>query len=352
MMIEKKDFKKIMNALMVEHWGILTIDADRLAKLIEREHLIKTLLQSRGKKEFEQDLEKRFLFSSEKRVGTIIAIGIPYEPMGIAKQNAFGLVDNFAWENDYHEILKDLLNVINKEICKVLNDSLIAPEICVDTADYIDREIGLYTGLGKYGKNHFLIHPEMGTHFFIGYLIYDRILDIEPSAINSLDFENTLLEECEQCNRCVNACPPKICGEAIMDSDKCIAMLTQTKRVLNEHERELIDNRLYGCNICQRVCPMNKYMHTHPSLATQSTNQIDLYELLDMDNRSFVEKYGEMGFSWRSLWVYKRNALIILGNHGNWYDLEMLRKKPDLIKNPKLESTFLWAVKRLENRET
>jgi epoxyqueuosine reductase len=352
MMIDKIEMKKIMNALMVEHWGILTIDADQLPKLIEREQYIREILLKRGTKEFEQDLDKRFLFSSDKKIGTIIAIGIPYDPIGSALPNAFGLVDNFAWEHDYHEILRNLLNAIHTEIGKSLSGPIIAPEVCVDTADYIDREIGLYTGLGKIGKNHFLIHPEMGTHFFIGYLIYDGILDINPAEINRFDFENTLLEACEGCNRCSSACPTKICGGPIMDSDKCIAMLTQTKRVLNDQEREWIGNCLYGCNICQKVCPMNKGLSAHPYLATKTENQIDLYELLGMNNKTFMEKYGKMGFSWRSLWVYKRNALIILGNHGNRFDLEMLNTKTDLLKNPKLEATFLWAVGRLESRQT
>jgi epoxyqueuosine reductase len=351
-MIKKSDIKKIMNALMVEHWGILTIDDHTLPKLIERENQIRELLLRRGKKEFEQDIEKRFLFSCGKKVGTIIAIGISYEPMGSANQSAIGLVDNFSWEHDYHKILKNLLQAIQVEFSNILVDLDAIPELCVDTADYIDREIGLYTGLGKIGKNHFLIHPKMGTHFFIGYLIYDSVLDIDPEAINPLDLDNTVLEECEQCNRCVLACPPKICGEAIMDSNKCISMLTQTKRELNDQERRLIGNRLYGCNICQKVCPMNKDITSHPSLKTHSDNRVDLHELLDMNNKTFSEKFGNMGFSWRSLWVYKRNALIILGNHGNRSDLEILKKRLDLQNNPRLEETYLWAVGRLESRET
>jgi len=352
MMINNNDIKKIMNALMVEHWGILTIDVHTLSKLIEREGQIRELLLRRGTKEFEQDIEKRFLFSSRKTVGTIVAIGIPYEPTGSASQSAVGLVDNFSWEHDYHEILRDILKAIQMEFAKKLDDFETAPEICVDTDDYIDREIGLYTGLGKIGKNHFLIHPEMGTHFFIGYLVYDSVLDIDPLAINPLDLDNTILEECEACNSCVDACPPKICGGAIMNSDKCISLLTQTKRVLSDQERRLIGNRLYGCNICQKVCPMNKDIIAHPSLMTHTDNRVDLHELLDMNNKSFTEKYGNMGFSWRSLWVYKRNALIILGNHGNRSDLEVLKKRIDLLKNPRLEETYLWAVRRLASRET
>lgn len=352
MMIDKIEINKIMSALMVEHWGILTIDENTLTKLIEREDQIRALLLKRGKKEFEQDIEKRFLFSSGKTVGTIIAIGIPYEPIGTSNANAFGVVDNFSWEHDYHGILRKLLADIHTELAKIPVDSKSKPEICVDTSDFIDREIGLYTGLGKIGKNHFLIHPEMGTHFFIGYLIYDSVLDIDPHAINPLDIDRFLLEECAQCNRCVGACPPKICGGSIMDSEKCISLLTQTKRALSDQEREWMGNRLYGCNICQKVCPMNKEKIVHPSLMTHTDNRIDLHELLDMNNKDFEKRYGKMGFAWRSLWVYKRNALIILGNHGNRSDLEILYRRSDLRNNPRLEDTYLWAVGRLESRET
>lgn len=341
--------EKVFENLQIKHWGILKIDESTENLLKERETQVRLMMMDAPRNDLEPPVQDRFLFldSSLRPVKYIVSIAIPYDAFGKAKAHAPGLVDNSAWGVDYHHVLKQKLIELNAAIEKISGEEKLTPEVCVDTSKYIDREIGLYTGLGKIGKNHFLIHPELGTQFFIGYLIYRESLNLTGME---MDISSSLYDGCKSCNLCVRACPAQICGFSEMDSEKCISSLTQTKRKLSDQERLRIGNRLYGCNICQLVCPSN---HTaQPDIAFQNhgLNQIDPKEVLMMSNKMFKKRYSEMGFSWRPAWIYKRNALVVLGNTGNANDLKWLKVYGNKNLDEKLTEDWQWAIDRITQR--
>ncbi len=342
-------FEKIFEHLQIQHWGILEIGDEVKELLVSRERFIESIMKKSPRNEFEYPVDERFLFLNQRSepVSAIVAIALPYDCVGKASPNTPGIVDSSAWGFDYHQVVGDKLRAVNAEIEDLLDGRKLTPEICVDTSRYIDREIGLYTGLGKLGLNHFLIHPDLGTQFFIGYLIYREPLNLGRS---NFDLSQTLYEPCESCNRCVVACPAQICGLPDMDSGKCISSLTQTKRKLSDHERVLIGNRLYGCNICQKVCPSNMKTEPCSEFQVDHENAVDPKEILLMSNKRFKREFAQMGFSWRPAWVYKRNALIVLGNTGDEETLKWLRSYGAKNLDEKLTDDWKWAIDRIAQR--
>lgn len=156
---------------------------------------------------------------------------------------------------------------------------------------------------------------------------------------------------CTNCDRCTRACPAQICTYDQTDMRYCISSLTQTKSVLTVKERHLIGRNMYGCSICQKVCPLNQQTMDEAGIyPITSENWVDAFEILEMRKRGFKEKYGHMGFAWRSLWIYKRNALIVLANSGDVNHLSRLKNYAYLAEDENLSDTYLWAMKTLSEK--
>lgn len=351
-MIRKEDIQNDMDALGLAHYGLFKIDDSNKNRLEERErYLYKYLCRLEPIECAENALDRFFLLGNPQAFLpiTVLVIAIPYDYRGKCSKLQMGTVDAFAWGYDYHHVLREKLKEIHARF-KSREINLVSPEICVDTSRYIDREVAFYAGMGSYGQNHLLIHPELGSAFFIGYLIYRGKTAISPDACQPIVLENELYEGCRTCERCIKSCPANICGHDQMAPNKCVGMLTQTKRGLEGHERQQIGHRLYGCNVCQRVCPANQKTFVGDLLSAETENLVDLKKLLTLSNKDFKAAYGHMAFSWRSLWVYKRNALINLGNFGTQEDLGWLIQNREILMTPSLKETYDWALSAIEDR--
>lgn len=274
----------------------------------------------------------------------ILCIAVPYQHSQLLKVDqsfyagtSRAVVEPFSWETDYHVNVRSELQMIHKKTgyCR-------EPVYCVDNSGFNDREVALYADLGRIGKNNLLIHPVFGTKFFIGYLIYSpwKILSgarVTPAVLE----EKTTL--CEGCRRCQSACPTQALTNGM---DRCISYLTQCKEPISDELKLKMGRQLYGCSICQEVCPYN--MPTEGFI----DSSVDPFEILDLTNRAFRSKYGHMGFAWRPLWVYKRNALIVIGNTGDVAARgKLLERKSQLLEHEKLSSVFRWAVAQITLRE-
>ncbi|MBM7562177.1 epoxyqueuosine reductase [Fusibacter tunisiensis] len=338
--------EKIFSKLKIDSYGILELTPCVKKTIYDREVQLESWHQKRKISEFEPEGKNRFLvLNRDHPAQTIVAIAIPFDLKGMVGQNTLGWVDPSAWARDYHAVLKQLLLEIHTHLKTVLNRPLETPEYCVDTTPYIDREVALYTGLGKYGKNHFMINPKHGTHFYIGYLLYKTPLRIGQT---SLDLTNIRYDGCETCDACVHACPSQICSFGEMDVTKCLSAITQTGFTRTDSDRELLKNRLYGCNTCQLVCPANKDKGVYEALQIESKNYIDPFELLCQSNKMFKRQYGGQGFAWRHGWIYKRNALNILGNTGDLTVYNRLKEMTFMRNDDKLKWDYQWALKALE----
>lgn len=281
--------------------------------------------------------------------GILVAL-FPYD-MDAASENELGVVDGFSYGYDYHVEIKNKMQLILEDFKSLFHYQGDA-EICVDNSPYMDREIALYGGLGKYGKNQMLYHPHYGSQFFIGYIAFKEEVQGSIFAAHRIDLSDVQVRACRTCTKCQEACPVNICKGENPDASKCVGMLTQTKRKLSEAEKVAMGKQLYGCSLCQKVCPLNK-KKPFPLIKSNSQEKpltVDIEKLLLMTNRDFKTAYGHMGFSWRSLWVYKRNALINMGNFGGIEALMFLKDKAQFAKDPHLSEDYFWAISKLQKR--
>ncbi len=244
---------------------------------------------------------------------SIIVIGIPYNSINQSLSNDEikndGFVSNMAWEYDYHQIVKAKLKLLQHYL-KEINPAIVS-SIQVDTGPLIDRHITYRTGIGSYAKNQCIMHAKFGTEFYIGYLLVN--VDIQGVENRKKPLRDVA---CEKCTTCVDLCPAQVLTNDFgFRGQRCISYLTQKKEHLNWDERALIGSSIYGCDICQLVCPQNK-MKTPISkeYKRQTLNRIDLKEFLMTSNKKINHLYSETGFIWRGTKVLKRNAIIALGN--------------------------------------
>lgn len=256
----------------------------------------------------EQDINKRLdvrnVFPECK---SIIAVGVPYAE-GYRKpvtENK-GLLSVVSSGEDYHEKIKGIL----KELAgKIKEHTDFKYEICVDTSPLIDREICKNAGIGSYGKNTLLINEKFGPFINLGYLL----TDLETECGSNTDNINI----CGDCRICMESCPNNaILKDGSINARKCVSYLTQTKNYIPFEYRKNMGNQIYGCDVCQLVCPKNKLNSEKKPGTDYGGLLIDLSELMLMSNKEFASKYGRLSGSWRGRNIWKRNALIAAGNLG------------------------------------
>jgi epoxyqueuosine reductase len=195
---------------------------------------------------FDKRLDPRLLVDDAK---TVVSLLLNYYPEEI--QNAESpKISKYAYGEDYHTIIKDKL----KELIKYLMENIgeINGRAFVDSAPVMDKVWANKSGLGWIGKNSNLIHPKEGSFFFIAELILD--IEIEP--------DGPMKDYCGTCTRCIDACPTgAIVQPYVVDGSKCISYLTielKDELLPNEFKGKM-DNWMFGCDICQDVCPWNRF---------------------------------------------------------------------------------------------
>ncbi len=336
-MIGKIEIEKLMDALMLRYWGIFSIDnAYREAIKTKSYFAVSNSILDEGDK-------------------IIIAIAVPYALEGTVKPSHKNMakVEAFAWDFDYHVQVETLLNHIKMGIESLSGQLLSHVTLCVDKSPFNDREVGFYAGLGRIGYNHLLIHEHLGSNFFIGYLVIHQSISFDPDSLIKPENlpDKSVHPHCKVCKKCLIACPSQVCGLGDVDMTACLSALTQSKEEIHDAMRVAMHDRLYGCSICQIVCPLNGNQTAHGLLTLKSDNWLDALSILEMTNREFKRLYGHMGFSWRPPWLYKRNALIVLGNIGDDSALKALIDLEGIKEDKKLSDYYVWAINRIEARK-
>lgn len=348
LMISYDTVQNIMDALAIKRWGIITL-TETTRRMLKQRGVFHT--------------ENSILDFEPEHTYSVLSIAVPYALKGYQRPEGqfWGEIDPYAWHYDYHVKVKALLNEIwikideaNASQCANTHQEGYMPRMYVDQSPFNDREVAFYTGLGTVGYNHLMIEESsgLGSAFFIGYILLPE--DIRFSE--HVGVEVTKLPEslenpfCQSCQKCVAACPSSVCGSSSFDMSRCLSAVTQTKEIVSEADAIKFKSKIYGCNICQVVCPFNKQNALMAELDEGRGNWVDLIELLTLSSKKFKEKYGQMGFAWRSLWIYKRNALIVLGNVGGVEELNFLRSLNVKDLDPKLEEYYKFAIKRISER--
>ncbi len=165
-----------------------------------------------------------------------------------------GWISRYAWGSDYHEVLWSKLNALVAEMRRKFPEPFAA-KASADTGPVQERVLAKYAGLGWIGKNTLLLNQKMGSWLFLGTILTD--LELTPTVASSEKLPSDL---CGNCTRCIDACPTDaLVLPYVMDARRCIAYLTiELRGSIPEELREASGNHVFGCDICQDVCPWNK----------------------------------------------------------------------------------------------
>ena len=275
---------------------------------------------------------------------SIIAIALAYPsrmenaPQG-KKGERRGIFCRASWGVDYHTAVRERLQLI--EAWLVEHVPGVKLKSMVDTGELVDRAVAERAGIGWVGKNCSIITPEFGSYVYLGEVMTN--IPFAPST--------PIEDECGDCTLCIDVCPTgAIVAPGQLNSQRCIAFLTQTKGFLPDEFRGKIGNRLYGCDTCQTVCPKNKgkinWIHEEfkpdPELAKPL-----LQPLLSISNKEFKAKFGHVSGSWRGKKPIQRNAILALAH------FKEEAAMPDLItvlqkdERPVLRGTAAWAIGKI-----
>jgi epoxyqueuosine reductase len=270
---------------------------------------------------------------------------------------ARGWISRYAWGRDYHEVLWERLNAL----AEALKERFPEPHesrAYADTGPIAERLFAKYAGLGWLGKNTLLLNKEMGSWFFLGVIF--TTLELSPSLARH---EMPAADLCGNCRQCLDACPTGAFVEPhVMDARRCISYLTiELRGSIPEEFRAAIRNNVYGCDICQEVCPYNRRapMTTVPDFeprefsSGESLLQPRLEWLAGMSEEEFREKFRGSAMKrtkWRGL---VRNAVIALGNskirHGTAEHARVSELLQRLSHSPEIgiAESAQWALSRI-----
>ncbi|MQF82600.1 tRNA epoxyqueuosine(34) reductase QueG [SAR202 cluster bacterium AD-802-E10_MRT_200m] len=247
---------------------------------------------------------------------SVISVAMNYLPEDLSEPRNHhteltGRVARYAQGFDYHLVLKERLLQLTMLLQKRLNYSF-RYKIYVDDGPMIDREVAFRSAVGFFGKNTNII-TKLGSWVFLGQILTD--LAIKPDRPSR--------KSCGSCVRCIPACPTgAIVAPYIIDSNKCIAYLTIEHRGPIPIElRPLIGDMVFGCDICQEVCPINVKLGTptqEPAFrAPQQFSALDLRDIIKMDEPTFRDRFKKSPIFRAHKIGLQRNACIVLGNLGN-----------------------------------
>lgn len=251
-----------------------------------------------------------------------------------------------SWGIDYHDILKERLQKLIDYIQEAAGSE---PELrfkpMVDTGELIDVVVAQRAGLGFIGKNGLLITEEFGSYVYLGEIITN--IPFEPDT----PVEN----QCGSCTKCIDLCPTEaLLGEGRMNAQKCLSYQTQTKGFMPVEYRPKIRTIIYGCDICQQVCPYNKGkdFHFHPEMepAPEVVTPL-LTPMLTISNREFKAQFGYLAGSWRGKKPLQRNAIIALANAKVKTAIPNLLALIEQDPRPVIRGTAVWAIGQLANQD-
>src|SRR5882724_761326 len=241
---------------------------------------------------------------------SVIAVAINYYTAHEHTEKAgAGKVSRYAWGDDYHEIvgtrLHQLLDWIKKEV------PAVEGKVCVDIQPVMDKAWAVRAGLGWLGKHTSLITPELGSWVFIGELL----LNID------LDYETQLSEDhCGGCTLCIEACPTQAITEPyVLDSNKCISYVTIELRgpQIPEPVAENLSGWLYGCDICQDVCPWNRFAEVTEEAGFQprpDNVNVNLRQVLELTPEAYAKRFRHSSMKRAKLAGLQRNAQHLMRN--------------------------------------
>lgn len=242
---------------------------------------------------------------------SIVSVGMNYYtpfPRPAASRQPSGWISRYAWGDDYHDLIKDKLKSLLDAIRRMTQEP-VQGRVFVDSGPVLEREFAGIAGIGWIGKNTHLISPQKGSWFFLGELFLSL----------PLAYDRPIRDRCGQCDLCLKACPTAaFVGPYVLDARRCISYLTiELKGFIPRHLRPLVGNHIFGCDICQEVCPYN--VKSQPTTEQGYAPRAGLYApdlipLLFLDEEEFRQRFCGSPILRAKRKGFLRNVAVALGN--------------------------------------
>jgi epoxyqueuosine reductase len=278
---------------------------------------------------------------------SLAVVGLDYRafsvPESVLSDPSRGRIASYAWGLDYHDLMTPRLEALAARM-RTQSKGTLQQRVYVDTGALLERSHAQQSGMGFIGKNTLLIHPRRGSYFFIGEIITDAAFDqYDTPGKPSL---------CGTCTRCLRACPTDAFPQPhVLDARRCISYLTIEHKVsIDPDLRPLMGNWVFGCDVCQDVCPFQRFATSTHERAFEPAN-IDraappLLDLLTLDGAMFAAKFAGSPVYRIKRERLVRNACVAAGNWGDArVELPLRRLLHD--ESPLVREHAAWALSRL-----
>jgi epoxyqueuosine reductase len=264
---------------------------------------------------------------------TVVSAALSYFAPGPEPERGEGRLPRYTWWDAY-DSLREKLEALGRG----LGGSY---RVLVDANQHVDREGAARAGVGFYGKNTLLITRRFGSWVVLGTLVTD--VEVEPSAPLELD--------CGSCTLCIEACPTGALDEpGVVDSTRCLSYWTQSPEPIPEEYREELGAQVYGCDICQDVCPWNRGTEKRRAgeePPPEAEPVVSLRAWLEAPDDELRSRYDRLYFPRNDARFLRRNALVAAGNSGDPGLVEAVRAHAEA-GDRLLREHADWALERLE----
>jgi epoxyqueuosine reductase len=283
---------------------------------------------------------------------SIVVLAAPYSnpgrredlPVRKAGGAAAGRVAAYAWGQDYHGVLPRRLAAIAALIEQRVGHA-VRSRVYTDTGPLLERDLAQRAGLGWIGKNTCLINPRLGSYLLLAEILLD--VELQPDLPMRSD-------RCGSCTRCIDACPTAcILPDRTMNAGKCISYLTiELKGTIPSDLRPLVGNWIFGCDICQMVCPWNRFAPPEGDAAFAAAagrDEPNLLQELALSAEAFRDKYARSPVRRPKHEGYRRNVVVALGNQAGSEAIPALQAAT---ANPKamVAEHAGWAIEQIMER--
>jgi len=276
---------------------------------------------------------------------SLLCVGLQYDtphPYSTAAPADRGWISRYAWGDDYHDVMKARLDRV---VARLQTEAgPFEARVYVDTGPVVEKAWAAAAGLGAWGKNGCLLHPEHGSWFFLGEIVTE--LDLPTDSPRP--------DLCGSCTACLDACPTgALVAPYVLDATRCISYLTiETKGPLPEERRSGVGRHVFGCDICQDVCPWNRRRRHRGGAAFEprpGAEAPDLADLASLDDEAFRERFRRCAVKRAKRRGLVRNAAVALGNRGDAAHRPLLERLAG-DADPVVREHAAWALRRLDER--
>jgi epoxyqueuosine reductase len=274
---------------------------------------------------------------------SILVLSTPYNPPlhEGEGQGVRGEVASYAWGQDYHDVLpermKELVQFIGEQVGRPVKNRWYT-----DTGPILERDLAQRAGIGWIGKNTCLINPKQGSYFLLSEILLD--LELQPDS-------PFVTDHCGTCTRCIDACPTDcILPNRTIDATRCISYLTiELKDDIPEELRAQIGNWVFGCDICQMVCPWNRFAVEGDSVFGSENPARSLSDELMISTQEFNKRFKQSPVKRAKRRGYLRNVAIALGNTDDMHALPVLQNVLNH-EEEMVREHAQWAIERINQR--